>query len=129
MKWIKINWGIICSVQLLSLTKFSRNHKITKNMRFSISIHINVLESTVIILDKISDQEQLNENDVKSWKDGIAVFEVLLEDFSKLYEAHNLHSVCCQFSAAVTKNSGSIGRPKVIIQKENLEELRGLEFS
>ena len=60
-------------------------------------IHINLLESAVMILDEISDQEQLSENNVMSWKDHVAVFEALLEGFSKLYEAHNLHSACCQF--------------------------------
>ena len=70
----------------------SQNHE---EYESAILIHINLLESTVIILDEISDQEQLNENDVKSWKDHVAVFEVLLEGFSKLYEAHNLRSVCC----------------------------------
>ena len=88
----------------------------------AILIYINLLESTIIILDEISDEEQLNENDVKSWRDHVAVFEVLLEGFSKLYEAHNLHSVCCQFSPTVTKDSGTFGRPKVIIKKENLED-------
>ena len=87
-----------------------------------ILIHVNLLESNVMILDEISDQEQLNENDVKSGKDHVAVFEVLLEGFSKLYEAHNLHSVCCQFSPTVTKDSGTFGGPKVIIKKENLED-------
>ena len=78
----------------------------------------------ILILDEISDQEQLNEKNVKSWKDHVAVFEVFLEGFSKLYEAHNLHSVCCQFSPTVTKDIGSVCRPKVIIKKENLEEVR-----
>ena len=44
-------------------------------------IQISLLESNVIILDEISDQEQLNENVVKSWEDDVAVFEVLLEGF------------------------------------------------
>ena len=57
------------------------------------------------------------------------MFEVLLESFSGSYEAHNQHSVCCKFSPTVTKDSGSVGRPKVIIKKESLEELRGLAFS
>ena len=74
-------------------------------------IHISLLESTVIILDEISDQEQQNENDVKFWEDHLSVFEVLLEGFSKLYKAHNLQFVCCQFSPTVTKDSGSVGRP------------------
>ena len=128
-----MNWGIICCEELPSLTKFSRNHEEYESAILihiiNIIININLLESTVIILNEILDQEQLNENDVKSWKDHIAVFEVLLEGFSKLYEAHSLHSVCCQFSPTVTKDSGSVGRPKVIIKKENLEELRGLGFS
>ena len=104
----------------------SQNHKECES---AILIHINLSESTVMILDETSDQEQLNENDVKSWKDHVAVFEILLEGFSKLYEVHNLHFVCCQFSPTVTKDSGNVGRSKVIIKKENLEELRGLGFS
>ena len=69
----------------------SQNHE---EYQSAILIHISLLESTAIILDEISGQEQLRENDVKSWKDHIAVFEVLLEGLSKLYEVHNLHSVC-----------------------------------
>ena len=53
----------------------------------AILIHSNLSESTVMILDKISDQEHLNENYVKSWEDHVAVFEVLLKGFSKLYKA------------------------------------------
>ena len=53
----------------------SQNHEEYQSANL---IHINLLESTVVILDEISDQEQLNENDVKSWKDHVAVFEVLL---------------------------------------------------
>ena len=70
----------------------SQNHE---EYESAILIYINLLESTIIILDEISDREQLNENDGKSWRDHVAVFEVLLEGFSKLYEAHNLRSVCC----------------------------------
>ena len=70
----------------------SQNHE---EYESAILIYINLLKSTIIILDEISDQEQLNENDVKSWRDHVAAFEVLLEGFSKLYEAHNLRSVCC----------------------------------
>ena len=95
----------------------SQNHE---EYESAILIQIYLLESTVIILGETSDQEQLNENHVKSWNDHIAVFEVLLEGFSKLCEAHNLHPVCCQFSPTVTKDSGSVGRPKVAIEKKNL---------
>ena len=60
----------------------SQNHR---EYESAILIHISLLESNVIILDEISDQEQLNENVVKSWEDDVAVFEVLLEGFSELY--------------------------------------------
>ena len=120
------NYSLCVTAKSYEVFMKSQNHE---EYESAILIHINLLESTVIILDEISDQEQLNENDVKSWKDHVAVLEVLLESFSRLYEAHNLHSVCCKFSPTVTKDSGSVGRPNVIIKKESLGELRGLAFS
>ena len=94
---------------LCVIAKSSRNQKIKKNMSCH-DLRWNIRPRTT------------KRKWWKSGKDHVAVFEVLLEGFSKLYEAHNLHSVCCQFSPTVTKDSGTFGRPKVIIKKENLED-------
>ena len=95
----------------------SRNQKEYESV---ILIHVNLLESTVMILDEISDQEQLNENDVVSGKDHAAVFEVLLEGFSKLYEAHNLHLFVVNLAQLLPKIVELLADQKLSLKKKTL---------
>ena len=95
----------------------SRNQKEYESV---ILIHVNLLESTVMILDEISDQEQLNENDVKSGKDHVAVFEVLLEGFSKLYEVHNLHLFVVNLAQLLPKIVELLADQKLSLKKKTL---------
>ena len=124
------NFGSLLYKNLFNILNCTATEE-SQNDQENILYQLNCLDKLPTIINNVSNSLEVNilEEDRENLLNISNAFDQLRKKLLHSQGRHSIDATKCIILERYVAKTGQYGRPKIVIKKEVLEELRGLEFS